>query len=531
MIRSVVALLLATIASPALADPVATDRGPVEGVTLDTGVRAWLGIPFAAPPVGDLRWKPPRPVARWSGVYPATRFAPSCMQPLRDHGIAYYVGDDPIAEDCLYLNVWAPKTARPGAKLPVIIFIHGGSFVAGSARKPLYTGEALAADGAMVVGINYRLGALGFMAHPALTAESPDHASGNYGLLDQIAALRWVQANIAAFGGDPGRVTIMGQSAGAISLALLQVSPGARGLFHRIVALSGSPYLSATTDRSATLAEGEAAGTAFQQKLATPDLAALRRIPADRIVAAQGPLAMPIIDGLAVPMAPAAAYAAHRQADVPLLMGTVRDEALGPLGAAATLADYRAAVTRSFGERADAVLSLYPASDDASARIAARALAHDIGFSTMMRSWARMQGSSGRAPVFAYWFDRRHPYAPGVAFSDLDPATTGINHTDDVPFWLGTFDSLNGPRRTRDWRDGDRALGARMRAAIIAFAATGDPNNAALGLRWPRYDPATEQMVGFGDTVRLLAWPDRDRMDRLAALGIPEARSARKDVK
>jgi para-nitrobenzyl esterase len=142
-----------------------------------------------------------------------------------------------------------------------------------------------------------------------------------------------------------------------------------------------------------------------------------------------------------------------------------------------------------------------------------------------------MQVASGRAPVFAYWFDRRHPYAPGVAFSDLDPATTGINHTDDVPFWLGTFDSLNGARRTRDWRAKDRALGARMRAAVIAFAATGDPNNAALGLRWPRYTPAAEQMLGFGDTVRLLAWPDRDRMDRLVALGIPEPRSARKDMK
>jgi para-nitrobenzyl esterase len=529
MIARLAAVALAFTSSPALTREVRTTQGVVEGTVTQDGVQAWLGIPFAAPPVGELRWKPPQPAAVWPGIFSATHFAPSCIQPLRDHGIAYYVGDDPIAEDCLYLNVWAPPRAAHEPKLPVIVYIYGGSFVAGSSRKPLYVGDRLAAKGAVVVGLNYRLGALGFMALPELSAESPAHASGNYGLLDQIAALRWVKANIAAFGGDPDRVTIMGQSAGAISIALLQTSPLANGLFQRIVALSGSPYSSPTTDRTPTLGEGETQGKALQAKLGVNDLAALRRMPADKFVTAQGPYVAPIIDGLAITRAPFAVYAAHEQADVPVLLGTVRDEALSPLASVTTLAAYRAAVGRMFAEKAHAVMKLYPATDDAKARDAARALAHDVGFSTIMRSWARIQSADGKAPVYAYWFDRRHPYTSGVAFTDLDPLTTGINHTDDVPYWLGTFDSLNGPRRTRDWTRHDRDMSDRMQAALVTFAASGNPNTRTLGIDWPRYDPTGERMIAFGDTTRQIEWPDGARMDALAALGIPEPRTAGKD--
>ncbi|MET0240721.1 MAG: carboxylesterase family protein [Sphingobium sp.] len=530
MIARIAALALAAaVAGPVLASPVQTAQGPVEGTVLDSGVQAWLGLPFAAPPVGDLRWRAPRPPEVRRDILHATQFGPSCMQPLRDHGIAYYVGDDPTSEDCLTLNIWTPPGARADAKLPVIVYIYGGSFVAGSARKPLYRGDALAAKGAVVVGFNYRLGALGFLALPELSTESADHASGNYGLMDQIAALQWVRDNIASFGGDPGRVTIMGQSAGAMSIALLQVSPKAQGLFHRIAALSGSFYSSPATDRMPTLGDAEKQGQALQAKLGAADLAALRRMPADRFVAAQGPLSLPVIDGLVVPGSPAALYAAHAAADVPILLGTVRDEALGPLGNVRTLAAWRAIVASQFGENASAVLRLYPAATDAQVPVAARALAHDIGFSTMMRGWAGAQLTHGKAPVYAYWFDRRHPYSPGVAFSDLDPLTTGVNHTDDVPYWLGTFDSLNGPRRTRDWTVGDRALADRMQAALIAFAATGDPATPAPGPAWPRYDKR-ERMIAFGDTIRVLQWPDRERMDALAALGIPDPQT-KKDTR
>jgi para-nitrobenzyl esterase len=520
------------VATPALAAPVAqTTLGEADGIVIHDGVQAWLGLPYAKPPVGDLRWKPPQPATPWATPLAADRFGPSCMQPLRDHGIAYYVGDDPVAEDCLTLNVWAPAGAKPGTKLPVIVYIHGGSFVAGSARKPLYVGDRLAARGAVVVGINYRLGALGFLALPALTRESPEHASGNYGLMDQIAALRWIKTNATAFGGDPDRVTLMGQSAGAMSISMLQTSPATKGLFQRIAALSGSTFSSETTDRMPTLASAEQDGERLREKLGAPDLAALRRMPADRIVAAQPALTMPDIDGLVVTEAPAAAYAAHRQTDVPLLLGTVQDEALSPLTAVSNVAQYGAALTAMWPTHAEVVLDLYPAATDEEARVAARALAHDVGFSTMMRSWARVQVGQGSAPVYAYRFARRHPYRPGVVFSDLDPATTGVNHTDDVPYWLGTFESLNGPRTTRDWTDQDRALGDRMQAALIAFATTGDPNTPTLGTRWPRYDKDAERVMVFAGNPEVGHWSHTRQMDALAGLGIPDPRTAGGDGK
>jgi para-nitrobenzyl esterase len=316
----------------------------------------------------------------------------------------------------------------------------------------------------------------------------------------------------------------MGQSAGSMSIALLQTSPLAKGLFERIIGLSGSTYTSPSTDQIPSLTEGEKRGLALQAALGATDIAALRRMQPDRIVAAQGPTASPIVDGLFLPQGPAAIFAAHGQADVPLLIGTVRDETLSPISRAVTLADYRATLAKLYGDRADAILKLYPATDDMTARAASQRLGHDIGFSTMMRSWARMQGANGKAPVFAYLFDRVHPYTPGVVFSDLDPKISGVNHTDDVPYWLGTFDTFNTFRPTRDWSDDDRQLGDRMASALIAFAATGDPNGTSLGTHWPRYDAKTETMLGFGTGIRVVTWPDRDKLDALAAIGIPQGK-------
>jgi para-nitrobenzyl esterase len=514
-------------AAPAIAATTAEiTLGSTVGFTLDSGVQAWLGIPYAAPPIGELRWKPPQPAAPWSTPFVADRFGPSCMQPLRDHGIAYYVGDDPVAEDCLTLNVWAPRGASAGTALPVIVFIHGGSFVAGSARKPLYIGDKLAARGAVVFAINYRLGALGFLALPELSRESPEGASGNYGLMDQIAALRWIKANAAAFGGDPARITLLGQSAGAMSIALLQTSSAAKGLFSRIAALSGSVYSSPASDRIPTLDEAEQDGERLRAKLGATDLAALRRMPADRIVTAQPALILPDVDGMVVNESPVQVYARHQEADVPLLLGTVRDEALDPLTSIMTLDQYHAAVAKRWPQQAEAILRLYPATSDTQAHDMARALAHDLGFSTMMRSWARLQARNGTSPVYAYLFERRHPYHPGTIFSDLDPATTGVNHTDDVPYWLGTFDSLNNPRRTRDWTADDMALAERMQDALVAFAASGDPNNPTLGVRWPHYDPRRERVIRFGGLPAIGRWADTRRMDALAALGLPDPRTS-----
>ena len=265
----------------AQAEPISTDAGLVEGITLASGVRAWLGIPQAAPPVRELRWRAPQPVPRWSGVLHADRQAPMCLQTLRTRTMNHYFGNEATSEDCLYLNVWAPAQAE---KLPVIVWIYGGGFNVGSASMANYSGEGLAASGVVRVNLAYRLGALGFLAHPDLTRESGYGGSGNYGLMDLIAGLQWVQRNIAAFGGDPANVTIAGQSAGSMAVALLQASPPARGLFTKVVGMSGSPFGDPLPSRDARSGRsGRSRVTARARRQSIEDL---RDIGGDRIVAA-----------------------------------------------------------------------------------------------------------------------------------------------------------------------------------------------------------------------------------------------------
>ena len=271
--------------TPVPDDPVVIDSGRIAGKLLQSGVRAYWGVPFAAPPVGELRWREPQPVQSWRGVYNADRFAPECMQILRPHNINHYFGEEATSEDCLYLNIWTPPGSTPDSKAPVIVWIYGGGFSIGSASMPNYGGENLAKKGVVYVAIAYRVGALGFMAHPALTASSAHASSGNYGHLDQVAALNWIRRNIARFGGDPERVTVMGQSAGASSAFSLQVSPLARGLFHRIVGMSGGGLRAGVEPQ--TQQQAERSGLELEKALKVDSLAALRNVPADRIVDAQ----------------------------------------------------------------------------------------------------------------------------------------------------------------------------------------------------------------------------------------------------
>lgn len=268
MIRRALAALALLLAgsTAAQAEAIKVDGGLIDGISLPSGTEAWLGIPFAAPPLRDLRWKPPQPVVPWQGTFHADRFAPECLQPLRGSRQNHYFGNEATSEDCLYLNVWAPQSAR--AKLPVIVWIYGGGFNIGSASMANYSGEPLARAGVVRVNIAYRVGALGFLAHPELSRESGYQGSGNYGLMDQIAALQWVRRNIARFGGDPDNVTIVGQSAGSMSVALLQQSPLAKGLFQRAVGMSGSPFGGMLGPVS--LARAEAQGVALQKDLARP---------------------------------------------------------------------------------------------------------------------------------------------------------------------------------------------------------------------------------------------------------------------
>ena len=256
---------LAQVVQPIPADPVAVDSGRVSGKLLASGVKAYFGIPFAAPPVRDLRWRAPQAVAPWKGVYNADRMPAKCVQNVRDSDLNHYFGEEPTSEDCLYLNIWAPPSAKPGQKLPVLVFIYGGGFVQGSSAMANYSGESLARKGIVYVSFNYRVGALGFMAHPELTAESPRRTSGNWGLLDQVAALQWVNRNIGQFGGDPGNVTILGQSAGSAAVSYLQSSPLARGLIHRAFGMSGSAV--GGRGRTASLADAERSGQRLQEQL------------------------------------------------------------------------------------------------------------------------------------------------------------------------------------------------------------------------------------------------------------------------
>ncbi len=509
---------------PIATDPVLTRSGAVAGTRLSGGVRAYLGIPYAAPPVGELRWAAPHAIA-WDGVRNADRTGPECVQVLRPHGINHYFGEEATSEDCLYLNVWAPE-ARPAAPLPVVVFIYGGGFTIGSSGMPNYGGADIARRGAIFVNFNYRLGALGFMAHPELSREQGGH-SGNYALMDQIAALRWVRTNIAAFGGDPARIAIVGQSAGALSVGALIFSPEAKGLFR------GAVMTSWCNDRDTmpTLAEAEAVGVAVQQRLKADSLAALRAIPADRILAIQSESQLganvtgiriggPIVDGWILPGQKAALLAAGRINRVPIIASSNTDDidiAMSPFGQVTTLQGYRATAGSVFGGEAPAFLKLFPAATDAAAKTMARAVAHLGGFVLASRQCARDQASVGEA-TYVDEFARKHPYTPGVRFTDQDPATIGAYHTGDIPYWLGTLDVYNRLRLTRDWTPYDRLLSATMMDHLIGFARDGRP-----GASWPAWTQHSEREMLFGDTVAVRAL-DAARLDWLEAH--PIARTA-----
>ncbi len=499
------AALLASVAAAALvhAEPVRVDGGAIDGVTLPSGVRAWLGVPFAAPPVRELRWRPPQPVAPWRGTLHADRAAPMCLQALRSRTMNHYFGNEATSEDCLYLDVWAPATAR---KRPVIVWIYGGGFTVGSANMANYSGEGLARAGVVRVNLSYRLGALGFLAHPELSRESGTGASGNYGLLDQIAALRWVKRNIERFGGDPDNVTIVGQSAGSTSVALLQASPDANGLFRRAVGMSGSPF--ALPMRTVPLAAAEREGLALQTALGASSLESLRDIAGDRILSAARPgNATLVAGGLGLPAPPEELFAARRHADVPLMLGFTRDESFFPLGPIASVGEYESAIRKAFPSTSRDVLTAYPATDETSAKRAAADVARDASVGLAMWRWANAQRQHGTAPVHAYFFTRRQPYADGIRFSDHDPATAGAYHSGEIPYFLATRDSLNLFRRTRDWGPVDEALERDMSALLLSFASDGEPRSPRVP-RWPDFDPSQPRVLSLGETVELVEWPN-----------------------
>jgi len=523
------ALAMAFAASGLAADQVRTTAGLLEGLGPSaSGARAFLGIPFAAPPVGDLRWRAPQPVTPWPGVRKAVAFGPRCAQ-----GRIYddMVFRDEPSEDCLYLNVWTPAKSA-SARLPVMVWIYGGGFQAGSASEPRQDGGRLAGKGVVVVSMNYRLGVFGFLAHPALTRESGHGASGNWALLDQIAALRWVKANVAAFGGDPGNVTIFGESAGSFAVSALMASPLARGLFHRAIGESGAFF---TTDRETlappSLAASEELGVRFAASIGEDSLTGLRRRSAEDVLQAalkhrdgdpRRPWFSVSIDGYVLPTAPPAVFAAGEQSKVPLLAGWNADEVRDGVVLAKdrpTAASFAKQARERFGDKADAVLAVYPATSDAEALESAAALASDLFISHATWQWIEAQRKTGGSPVYRYSFDRKIPVAPGTKVNGV-PATAddiGARHAGEIEYVFGALDSV--PDVT--WKAEDRQLSDLMMSYWANFARSGAPNGPGLP-PWPRYAAEGGFPVMHLD-AKSQAAPDtlRARYEALDALTAP----------
>lgn len=470
---------------------VKTDKGQVRGAfTMEGQVRAFKGIPFAAPPVGDLRWQPPQPAASWNGVRDATQFGDHCLQLVN----AFHTFRDPGAsEDCLTLNVWTSANAKKGS-LPVMVWLYGGGFRAGGSSEPRQDGEVLAAQhNIVIVSMNYRVGLFGFFAHPELTAESPHHASGNYGLMDQSAALDWVQRNIANFGGDPHNVTIFGQSAGSLSVSLLMASPLAKGQFAKAIGESGGAFFGPLQDKLREVQEQE--DVKFSQAaFGTSRLADLRKIPGKELL--KKALAHnrqahiwfgPDVDGWFLPEPISQIYAEGKQAHVPLLAGWNADEQRGSVILAhlqPTAKSFRLKANAEFGSDAAEFLKLYPANTDAEAVRSAGDLAGDrfIEYSTWR--WLEWQVRTGDVPAYRYHFDLG---SPG---DKQHPAVLGAFHSDDIEYVFGTLDTRPGAK----WRPEDRKLSKEIGEYWTNFARTGNPNGDDLP-HWPTYNAADNWQV------------------------------------
>jgi para-nitrobenzyl esterase len=458
-----------------------TDSGVIAGVaSADGKVRVFKGIPYAAPPVGPLRWKSPQPVQSWEGARPAVEFGARAMQERIWDDMFFF--DPGPSEDCLYLNVWTPAKDA-SARLPVMVWIHGGGFVAGASSEPRQEGGNLSMKGVVVVSMNYRMGVFGFMAHPELTAESEHNASGNYGLLDIVAALNWVRENIAEFGGDPGNVTIFGESAGSVAVSALMASPLARDLFHKAIGESGAMIGRARDTR--TLNEAEAAGVEFaESNLGTSDLQKLRALPATAILTAAWKDALwsfrPNIDGHFLPEAPAAIFAAGKQSQVPLLAGWNLDEGghEGFLqGKEPISGNYEARAKEVFGEKADEFLQVYPASTPAEVKRAAADYAGDSFIALSTWRWLEVHARTGGSPVYRYRFDQASPLR-----ADAPPgAEPKAAHSWEIEFVFRVLPSKKLP-----WRPEDFAVSELMASYWTNFAKTANPNGPGLP-EWPAY--------------------------------------------
>jgi para-nitrobenzyl esterase len=461
---------------------VRTTAGMVEGATSADGkIHIYKGIPYAAPPVGDLRWQEPQPAPKWEGVRKATEFGARCMQGRIYDDMVFR--DSGPSEDCLHLNVWSPA-AKAGTKLPVMVWLFGGGFQAGATSEPRQDGEQLAHKGVVVVSMDYRLGIFGFFSHPGLTAESPHHASGNYGLLDQAAALKWVHENIAAFGGDPEKVTIFGESAGSFSVSAQMASPVAKEFVHAAIGESGAFF--GKTLGAKPLAESEKRDAIFAEELGMKSIAQLRAVDADKLLNAVLKNKDEYrfganIDGYFMPASAYEIYSQGKQAHIPLMAGWNHDERdyHGFFGdEPPTRENYIAKIRQKLGDSAAEALKLFPADTDEQAKSSAQLLssADFIAYGTW--KWIEVHLETGGSAVFRYEFDQPLPLPEGHA----PDAVAEANHSGEIEYVFGTLDSQKLP-----WRPEDYKLSEAMGTYWSNFAKTGNPNGAGVP-EWPRYE-------------------------------------------
>jgi para-nitrobenzyl esterase len=484
-----------------LSDRVQTETGVISGVeTLDGSISVFKGIPFAAPPVGDLRWKAPQPAKPWQGVRKCVSFGPDPMQAkpaaFSMWSEEFLIPKEPISEDCLYLNVWTgAKSNRE--KRPVLVWIYGGGFTSGGSAVPIYNGEAFAKKGIVFVSINYRVGVFGFFAHPALTKESPNNGSGNYGLMDQVAALKWIQKNITAFGGDPANVTIAGQSAGSMSVNCLVATPLAKGLFTKAIAESGANF----SRGYSTLQQAEQDGIKLAEKVNANSIAELRNMPADQLLQKAQGMRGPIVDGYVLPQTIAEIFAAGKENDAALLTGWNQDEGLlfGPIKNAA---EYRKQAAQQYAADSADFLKYYPASTDAEAAASQLNVSRDMIFGAQNYTWANVASQQGKK-VYVYRFTRKVP-ATG------EYVKYGAFHTGEVPYAYDNLKFVNRP-----WQSEDYKLADVMSSFWVNFITSGNPNGKGLP-DWPAYTITDKKIMDLGITQKAKQIPDAAALDFIA---------------
>ena len=493
-----------------LSELVQLQEGQIKGVKeTESSLISYKGIPFAAPPVGELRWKAPQALEPWEGILDCDDFGPSPVQgkpmPFMFWSEEFLIPAEPISEDCLYLNVWT-EAETTEEKLPVIVYIYGGGFRSGGSGCAIYDGASMASKGVVFVSINYRVGLFGFLAHPDLSAESGYGSSGNYGILDMIAALKWVNRNIAQFGGDPGNVTIAGQSAGAFGVNYLTVSPLAKGIFHRAIAESGASFVSSPLRPALDLSGAEELGVIFAKNMDAGSLDELRALPSDSILHASGGLNSPFVDGYVIPEALMDTYAKEIQNDVPILIGWNRDDKM--LVRPQTSDIFREQIMERYGELADDFFAVYATSTEEEAAWSQFDMSRDQSFGIQVYTWAKMQTKSGRSGAWVYNFNRELPaYTAETAF--------GAFHSGEIVYAYDNLHTLDRP-----WEAIDQKIADQMSGYWVNFAKTGDPNGPGLS-QWDPYDLQNEQVMLLDTIVGQQTLPDR------AKLGFWEAWFAR----